>query len=449
MSMHIYKLSILIIIFGLLNLTGCASQHIIYVDKDNTSGPWNGSSQYPYKKIQDGLNAAKANNKHTVEVRSGLYSENLTMKSGVTLRQVSDESVTKSVIVSGAAGKPTITAKDRSIVTGLTIEGGNTGVLVELAVTPDPDKNSHTAVAKCRLLSPVAVMIKTSKNLAFGQGVRRKPTVYLSNNWISSQGSYGILIDLVGPKTGELSFYLDAVDNVIEGKGTAIDLVATGQGVNPSGITRAQITGTIRNNLIVNNTTGIRFHSQNLGSAAPMIFNNTISNNESHAIVVNASAGSDGGASTHPDVVNNIITNNQSGYVELALKTSAQSLNHNLFHNNSDGHYRDADTNKDLFSQAALNMPIVNNKFVFISGKNNQVATPQFTQGKFFWWGTNWGNEPVGKYYLIQSGGNKSPAVDAGLGSAKQAALHLQTTSTNFSLDSGIVDLGFHYTKPW
>ena len=451
--MHVCKLSVIIFILGLFNLTGCASQNIIYVDKNNSAGPWNGSSQYPYKEIQDGLNAAKSDNSHIIEVKSGVYPENLTMKSGVTLRQASSESGAKSVIVSGTAGKPTIKAKDRSIITGLTIEGGNTGVLVELAVTPDPDKNSHTAVANCRVLSPVAIMIKTAKNLAFGQSVRRKPTVYLSNNWISSsagaKGSYGILIDIVGPKTGELSFYLDAVDNVIEGKGTALDLTATGQGANPSGIVRAQIIGTVRNNLIVNNTTGIRLHSQNLGSAAPTIFNNTISNNETHAIVVKASAGSDGNASTHPDVVNNIITNNQSGYVELTLKTSAQSLNHNLFYKNSNGHYLDADTNKDLFSQAALNTPIVNNKFVFISGKNNQVAQPQFTQGTFFWWGTNWGNESVGKYYLVQSGGNKSPAVDAGLGSTKQAELHLQTTSTSFSLDSGSVDQGFHYTKPW
>ena len=47
----------------------------IYVDDDNVEGPWDGSSCYPYKYIQDGINNASSDD--TVFVRNGLYYENI------------------------------------------------------------------------------------------------------------------------------------------------------------------------------------------------------------------------------------------------------------------------------------------------------------------------------------------------------------------------------------
>jgi parallel beta-helix repeat protein len=43
----------------------------IYVDDDNIDGPWNGTEQYPYKEIQDGIDAAKDGD--TVFVFEGEY----------------------------------------------------------------------------------------------------------------------------------------------------------------------------------------------------------------------------------------------------------------------------------------------------------------------------------------------------------------------------------------
>jgi len=47
--------------------------HIIYVDDDNTIGPWVGSKEYPFQSIQKGINAAKTDD--TVFVRNGTYPE--------------------------------------------------------------------------------------------------------------------------------------------------------------------------------------------------------------------------------------------------------------------------------------------------------------------------------------------------------------------------------------
>jgi parallel beta-helix repeat protein len=51
------------------------SGQIIYVDDDNTEGPWNGSLGYPYQYIQDGVDAADTND--TVYVFNGTYHENI------------------------------------------------------------------------------------------------------------------------------------------------------------------------------------------------------------------------------------------------------------------------------------------------------------------------------------------------------------------------------------
>jgi len=52
-----------------------ASENIIYVDDDNTAGPWNGTQSNPYQYIQDGINTA--NESDTIYVYSGTYNENL------------------------------------------------------------------------------------------------------------------------------------------------------------------------------------------------------------------------------------------------------------------------------------------------------------------------------------------------------------------------------------
>ncbi len=439
-----FTLFILIVLIG-----GCTSS-IIYVDKDNLAGPWDGTKTHPYKTIQDGLNVTTADSGDIVEVFDGVYLENVKVKAGTILRKARDE--TKTVAIIGKKNLPTISASDRSGIANFEVDGGNTGIFVEIKATPSNKKKPWTSIANCRILSKNAIWLKTPDSLDFGAGNRRTPKVYISNNWIQ-QGGYtagtGIRFDLTGPKTGELSVYLDIVDNVIEHKFSGISLSAEGQGPNLGGFVRTQFTGIIENNLIIDGNTGIRLESRNLGSADLTVFNNTIANNKSHAIIASAVVGKDGGASTHPTVVNNIVSSNSGfGYLEFGEKTSAGTLSHNLFYQNAQGHYFDEQTGSSINSQKGLNTPIVGNKVIFYDGSGNLVVNPQFVKGKFFWNGTFWIPGKEASYFLQQSGSSKSPAVNGGLGSAKDAGLELKSTATSFNFDTGVVDIGFHYTIP-
>ncbi len=257
----------------LLVLVGGCTSSIIYVDKDNILGPWDGTKTHPYKSIQDGLNVTTADSGDIVEVFDGVYSENVNVKAGTILRKAREE--TKTVVIIGKKNLPTISASDRSGIADFEVEGGNAGIFVEIKATPSNKNKPWTSIANCRILSENAIWLKTPTTLNFGAGNRRTPKIYISNNWIQ-QGGYtagtGIRFDLIGPKTGELSVYLDIVDNIIEHKFTGVSLAAEGQGVNPGNFVRAQFTGYIENNLIIDGTTGIRLESRNLGSAGSTLF---------------------------------------------------------------------------------------------------------------------------------------------------------------------------------
>ncbi|HKY32611.1 MAG TPA: IPT/TIG domain-containing protein [Candidatus Polarisedimenticolia bacterium] len=67
------------------------------------------------------------------------------------------------------------------------------------------------------------------------------------------------------------------------------------------------------------------------------------------------------------------------------------------------------------------------------AGTGNIAVNPGFTAG------------PMGAYYLAQDGNTISPAVDAGSDLAVAHSMEGRTTSASLTLDSGMVDMGFHY----
>lgn len=56
---------------------------IIYVDDDNTAGPWNGSEEFPYNNIQEAIDVAYPG--YTIFVKNGTYNENLIINKTINL----------------------------------------------------------------------------------------------------------------------------------------------------------------------------------------------------------------------------------------------------------------------------------------------------------------------------------------------------------------------------
>jgi parallel beta-helix repeat protein len=80
----VMSMLIVCLVGNLFLIENCpAAGTIIYVDDSNTAGPWNGTQDYPYETIHEGITAAIAGD--TVSVLSGTYNENLVITKDLTL----------------------------------------------------------------------------------------------------------------------------------------------------------------------------------------------------------------------------------------------------------------------------------------------------------------------------------------------------------------------------
>lgn len=100
---------------------------VIYVN-ENAKGKQDGSSTHPYKSISKALQKAKKGDE--VRVKNGTYTENLTIPSGVELVSANGNRE-KVVIKADNDNQPTVTMKDGSRLTRVTVKGGRHGVRVE------------------------------------------------------------------------------------------------------------------------------------------------------------------------------------------------------------------------------------------------------------------------------------------------------------------------------
>lgn len=74
-----------------------SAQSTIYVDDDNVLGPWNGTEDYPYKLIQQGINAASPTGGQTILVYPGTYRESINFN-GKLISVMSRKGAEKTVI---------------------------------------------------------------------------------------------------------------------------------------------------------------------------------------------------------------------------------------------------------------------------------------------------------------------------------------------------------------
>ena len=94
--------------------------NVIYVDDDNTEGPWDGSQEHPYQFIQDAIDAAADDD--TVFVYSGTYFENVIVDKTIDL--IGEDRDT-TIVDGGDSGNVVNVSSDKVIISGFKIQ--NTG----------------------------------------------------------------------------------------------------------------------------------------------------------------------------------------------------------------------------------------------------------------------------------------------------------------------------------
>jgi len=101
--------------FFKINISVNAQGVTVYVDDDNTDGPWDGTLTHPYQNITSGL--AHASDGDAVYVQSGNYHENVFLNKSVTLKGYSKP------IIDAMGGIGINMTIDESFTYGVTVDG--------------------------------------------------------------------------------------------------------------------------------------------------------------------------------------------------------------------------------------------------------------------------------------------------------------------------------------
>ena len=135
---------------------------IIYVDDDNTQGPWDGTLEHPYQYINDGVDAANPGD--TVFVFSGTYCENVVVDKSIHL--IGEERDTTGIDGGGSGDVIYITAD-----------------LVNISSFTVMDSGSGTYDAGIEILSSHNTIVDCNIYMNFGDGMRLTSS---SNNTIAN-----------------------------------------------------------------------------------------------------------------------------------------------------------------------------------------------------------------------------------------------------------------------
>lgn len=154
--------------------------HIIYVDDDNTQGPWNGSYSYPYQRISDGILHAIDND--MVFVFSGIYYETFLLNKTIDLHGEQQNST----IIDGQNAGPVITvASDDVDICGFTVRnsGGyqdDAGIIVDANSTTITDCTMYRARTGIYLQGTRDTVMTNCRFHTNGYGVFSKLSVFVT-----------------------------------------------------------------------------------------------------------------------------------------------------------------------------------------------------------------------------------------------------------------------------
>ena len=166
----------------------------IYVDDDNTSGPWDGTQEHPYQFIQDAID--NASDGDTVFVYSGVYYENVIMNKPIIL--VGEDR--NSTIIDGLNKGSVIKVKTESVlIENFTIRNGTNGVednsdktSISHNIIINNDKGIKSSYSENAIITGNII----SKN-NYGITFYRTEDNIIKGNYILSNKQIGILFNLV------------------------------------------------------------------------------------------------------------------------------------------------------------------------------------------------------------------------------------------------------------
>jgi parallel beta-helix repeat protein len=161
-------IGLIILLVSVFGISGVSKGGVIYVDDDNASGPWDGTPEYPYQHIYEGIAAASFGD--TVFVVNGTYYENVL--------------VNKTIDLAGEDNSNTI------------IDAGNTGVVVHIKadsvnVRGFTIRNSGSGYPDAGILVDSSDYVTVTRSILSGNGLHGITIRASTNNTVSENNIRG------------------------------------------------------------------------------------------------------------------------------------------------------------------------------------------------------------------------------------------------------------------
>jgi parallel beta-helix repeat protein len=246
---------------------------ILYVDDDNTNGPWNGTKEYPFQTIQEAVNHAF--NGYTVFVRSGIYDEHVIINKTINL----DGENKNSTIIDGGGIDDVVTISVPGVkISGFTIQ--HSGTQTYQAGIKTLSLNSNVTIENTVIQNNA---IGIYLNYAYEQSwniirnntiINNKKGIYA--HWANSDQITGNTITMNDGNGIEMERCENStiIRNIISDNGEC--------GIYLRGASNKNVIGEM--NMIRNNAIGIKLSESNRN----LISHNNFINNDEQAVFYNA-----------------------------------------------------------------------------------------------------------------------------------------------------------------